>query len=114
MKAIGVELRSQGPVQVSMNLTNHEETLLHKAFAAVQQAAAAQWSGGRRNRTHGLVPEQALIETAQQALCLDRFEGRQVLSARLETAESRRHWATGRIPHQSKHSHLRPASGHLM
>ena len=51
MKAIGVELRSQGLVQVSMNLTNHEETPLHKAFAAVQRERQLT-GGGRRNRTH--------------------------------------------------------------
>jgi len=95
VKAIGVELRSQGLVQVSMNLTNHEETPLHKAFAAVQQAAAAHGVEVAGTELIGLVPEQALIETAQQALCLDRFERRQVLEARLETAESRS--AIGRL-----------------
>ena len=104
VKAIGVELRSQGLVQVSMNLTNHEETPLHKAFAAVQQAAAAH--GGRSPEPNliGLVPEQALIETGTTgALSGSIPRGRQVLEARFETAESRSAiGATGRIPHQSK------------
>ena len=63
----------------------------------------------------GLVPEQALIETAQQALCLDRFEGRQVLEARL--GDRRIAFGGGRLaasPPVKEHSHLRPASGHLM
>ena len=33
VKAIGVELKTLGLVQVSMNLTNHEETPLHVALA---------------------------------------------------------------------------------
>lgn len=95
MKAIGVDLRSQGLVQVSMNLTNQEETPLHKAFAAVQQEAAARGVEVAGTEIIGLVPEQALIETAQQALLLDRFDGRQVLEARLESVESRS--AIGRL-----------------
>ena len=95
VKAIGVDLRSQGLVQVSMNLTNQEETPLHKAFAAVQQEAAARGVEVAGTEIIGLVPEQALIETAQQALLLDRFDGRQVLEARLESVESRS--AIGRL-----------------
>lgn len=95
VKAIGVDLRSQGLVQVSMNLTNQAETPLHKAFAAVQQEAAARGVEVAGTEIIGLVPEQALMETAQQALSLDRFDGRQVLEARLESVESRS--AIGRL-----------------
>jgi len=89
VKAIGVQLRTQGLVQVSMNLTNHEETPLHAVFAAVQREAAACGVEVAGTEIVGLVPEQSLIETAQQALHLDRFERRQVLEARLDSAESR-------------------------
>jgi glutamate formiminotransferase/glutamate formiminotransferase/formiminotetrahydrofolate cyclodeaminase len=89
VKAIGVQLRTQGLVQVSMNLTNHEETPLHAVFAAVQREAAACGLEVAGTEIVGLVPEQSLIETAQQALHLDRFERRQVLESRLDSAESR-------------------------
>ncbi len=95
VKAIGVELRSQGLIQVSMNLTNHEETPLHVVFAAVQREAAACGVEVAGTEIVGLVPEQSLIETAQQALHLDRFEGQQVLEVRLGSAESRS--AIGRL-----------------
>lgn len=95
VKAIGVELRSQGLVQVSMNLTNHEETPLHVVFAAVQREAAARGVEVAGTEVVGLVPEQALIETAQQALHLNQFEGWQVLEARLDQPESRE--AIGRL-----------------
>jgi len=95
VKAIGVELKSQGLVQVSMNLTNHEETPLHAVFAVVQREAEAHGVELAGTEIVGLVPEQALIETARRALRLDRFEGRQVLEARLDSSESRE--AFGRL-----------------
>ena len=95
VKAIGVELKSQGLVQVSMNLTNYEETSLHVAFAAVEREAAARGVEVAGTEIVGLVPEQCLIDTAQQALRLDRFEGKQVLEIRLDSAESRA--AIGRL-----------------
>ena len=89
VKAIGIELRSQGLVQVSMNLTNYEETSIHVVFAAVEREAAARGVEVAGTEIIGLVPEQCLIDTAQQALRLDRFEGRQVLEMRLDSVESR-------------------------
>lgn len=95
VKAIGVELKSQGLVQVSMNLTNYEETSLHVVFTAVEREAAAHGVEVAGTEIVGLVPEQCLIDTAQQALRLDRFEGKQVLEMRLDSAESRA--AIGRL-----------------
>jgi glutamate formiminotransferase/formiminotetrahydrofolate cyclodeaminase len=95
VKAIGVELKSQQLVQVSMNVTNHEETPLHVVFAAVQREAAARGVEVAGTEIVGLVPEQALMETAQQALCLNQFDGRQVLESRLDRPESRE--AIGRM-----------------
>lgn len=95
VKAIGVNLKTAGLVQVSMNLTNHEETPLHVALAAVQKEAAAHGVDVAGTEIIGLVPEQALIATAQQALHLDQFDGRQILEARLDAVESRE--AFGRL-----------------
>lgn len=95
VKAIGVELKTQGLVQVSMNLTNYEETSLHVVFTAVEREAASRGVGVAGTEIIGLVPEQCLIDTAQQALRLDRFEGRQVLEMRLDSVESRA--AIGRL-----------------
>jgi glutamate formiminotransferase/glutamate formiminotransferase/formiminotetrahydrofolate cyclodeaminase len=102
VKAIGVDLKTAGLVQVSMNLTNHEETPLHVALAAVQREAEARGVDVAGTEIIGLVPEQALIATAQQALHLDQFESRQILEARLDAVESRE--AFGRLspPPQEK------------
>jgi formiminotetrahydrofolate cyclodeaminase len=78
-----------------MNLTNYEETSLHVVFTAVEREAAARGVEVAGTEIVGLVPEQCLIDTAQQALHLDRFEVRQVLEMRLDSAESRA--AIGRL-----------------
>src|SRR5204863_8264358 len=39
VKALGFELKSRGLVQVSMNLTDYEQTTIGQAFAAVNRAA---------------------------------------------------------------------------
>ncbi|GMV51537.1 MAG: hypothetical protein NBKEAIPA_00315 [Nitrospirae bacterium] len=110
VKAIGVELKRQGLVQVSMNLTNHLETPLHVAFAAVQREAAARGVAVAGTEIIGLVPQQALIEAVQQALQLERFEGSQILEARLNSGDLRE--AVGRLatspPSQEKAA---PVSG---
>ncbi len=109
VKAIGVELKSHSLVQVSMNLTNHEETPLHVVLAAVQREAAVHGVEVAGTEIVGLVPEQALMETAQQALCLNQFDGRQVLEARLDSSESRE--AIGRLAASKPgKDHFQPAA----
>ncbi|HQY57347.1 MAG: glutamate formimidoyltransferase [Nitrospira sp.] len=108
VKAIGVELTSQQLVQVSMNLTNHEETPLHVVFAAVQHEATARGVEVAGTEIVGLVPEQALMETAQQTLCLTQFDGRQVLEARLDRPESRE--AMGRLGLSQPSKEVSPVS----
>lgn len=95
VKAIGVDLKTAGLVQVSMNLTNHVETPLHVALAAVQKEAKMHGVGVAGTEIIGLVPEQALVATAQRALQLNQFDDRQILEARLDSVESRE--AFGRL-----------------
>ncbi len=109
VKAIGVELKSLGLVQVSMNLTNHEETPLHVVFAAVQREAEARGVDVAGTEIIGLVPEPALIATAQQALRLDRFDDRQVLESRLDSAESREAFGRLSVSQLSKEKPAPPA-----
>ena len=109
VKAIGVDLKTSGLVQVSMNLTNHEETPLHVAFAVVQREAEARGVDVAGTEIIGLVPEQALITTAQQALHLDQFDGRQVLEARLDSVESREAFGRLSAPQPFKTKAVLPA-----
>ena len=95
LKAIAIDLKTVGLVQVSMNLTNPDQTSLHVALAAVEKEAAACGVQVAGTELIGLVPEGALIATAQHALRMNQFDGRQVLETRLNSIESRE--AFGRV-----------------
>lgn len=112
VKAIGINLESRGLVQVSMNLTNFEDTSLSAALAAVRREAELRGIEVAGTEFVGLVPQQALLDVVQQALLVERFDGTQILEMRLEANESRE--AVGRltapapIPAQTKE---KPAVG---
>ncbi|MDQ6733325.1 MAG: glutamate formimidoyltransferase [Nitrospirota bacterium] len=95
VKAIGVELASQRLVQVSMNLTNYEETPIHVAFEAVRHEAKQLGVQIAGSEVIGLVPQQALIHAAEASLQLEGFDRSQVLETRLEMIMSREGAANG-------------------
>jgi glutamate formiminotransferase/formiminotetrahydrofolate cyclodeaminase len=84
LKAIGVPLASRGIVQVSMNLTNFEVTPIHVAFETVRREADKQGTTVVGSEIVGLVPQRALIQTAEASLKLERFDPTQVLETRLD------------------------------
>jgi glutamate formiminotransferase/glutamate formiminotransferase/formiminotetrahydrofolate cyclodeaminase len=86
VKAIGVELASRRLVQVSMNLTNFEETPIHVAFEAVKAEAEMRGVQVAGSEIVGLVPQQALLHAAQRFLALEQFDPNQVLETRLANA----------------------------
>jgi len=88
LKAIGVELASRRMVQVAMNLIDYEVTPLHVVFGAVQTQAALHGVTIAGSEIVGLVPQAALVETAMEALRLDRFDPAQVLETKIEAALS--------------------------
>jgi glutamate formiminotransferase len=83
VKAMGIALEDRGIVQVSMNLTNHEKTPIHRVFDAVRRAAARHGVSILESEIIGLVPESALVGAAQHYLQLERFAPAQVLEHRL-------------------------------
>jgi glutamate formiminotransferase / formiminotetrahydrofolate cyclodeaminase len=89
VKAIGVELTGRRLVQVSMNLTNYEETPIHVAFGAVRHEAERLGVQIAGSEVIGLVPQQALIHAAEASLQLEGFNRSQVLETRLEMIMSR-------------------------
>ncbi|WP_447978201.1 glutamate formimidoyltransferase [Candidatus Nitrospira bockiana] len=89
VKAIGVPLESRRLVQVSMNLTNFQATPIHVAYDAVRREAERHRVEVIESEIVGLVPQQALVQTAQAALKLTRFDPMQILETRLETALAR-------------------------
>jgi glutamate formiminotransferase/formiminotetrahydrofolate cyclodeaminase len=96
VKAIGVELTSRCLVQVSMNLTNHEETPIPVAFEAVRDEAARQGVQIAGSEVIGLVPQRALLQAAEFFLKLEGFDHSQVLETRLELALAQQTQGRGR------------------
>ena len=83
VKAVGVALEKQGMVQVSINLTNYRVTSVHRAFAAVREEAARRGIEVCGSEIYGMVPAEALIDAARDALMLTDFDLGQVLDLRL-------------------------------
>lgn len=83
VKAIGLELKSQGWVQVSMNLVNYHQTPVHVAFEAVKRAAALKGVAVIKSELVGLIPQEALAQTAGHDLQIDALTQAQTLEHRL-------------------------------
>jgi len=83
VKALGFELKDRGIVQVSMNMVDYKASQLFKAFELVK--ALAQHHGVQilESEIVGLVPMEALIDTAEFYLQLDRFSKNQILETKL-------------------------------
>ena len=81
LKALG--LLVGGRAQVSMNLTDLERTSLPAALEAVGEAAAAHGASVEDTELVGMMPLEALIQTARHHLKLPGFERKNVLEAGL-------------------------------
>jgi glutamate formiminotransferase len=87
VKALGLPLAGRGLVQVSMNLTDFEQTPLHVVFDAVQREAAARGVAIAGSEIIGLVPKKALEDAAAHYLKCENFETGLVLENRLRALE---------------------------
>lgn len=67
-KAIGWYIDEYGIAQVSMNITNMNETPLHAAFDEVNRAAAARGLRVTGTEIVGLVPKRAIIDAGKHYL----------------------------------------------
>jgi glutamate formiminotransferase len=82
-KAMGVALTERGMVQVSMNMTDYTRTALYRAFELVRVEARRYGVSVAGSEIIGLVPMEALVDTASYYLGLEDFSVNQVLEARL-------------------------------
>ena len=83
LKAIGVDLRSRGLVQVSMNLTNFHQTSIQDAFHAVQKEASKRRVEIEESEIVGLIPKDSLPSNSISHLKLKKWNPDQVLETRL-------------------------------
>jgi len=86
VKALGMELKERGIVQVSMNLTNFRNTPLPRVLELVRREAARFGVPVVGTEIVGLIPEEALVQVAEYYLQLEKFSLGQVLERRIEEA----------------------------
>ena len=84
LKAMGVPLASRKLAQVSMNLTDFEETPIQLAFEAVRAEASRYGVAVAGSEIIGLVPRKALESVDLASLRLENFRPSMVLENRLE------------------------------
>jgi len=82
-KAMGVELKDRGITQVSINMTDYTRPALYRAFELVRVEARRYGVSIVGSEIIGLVPMEALIDTASYYLGLENFSMEQVLEARM-------------------------------
>ncbi|MBI1738552.1 MAG: glutamate formimidoyltransferase, partial [Acidobacteria bacterium] len=82
-KAMGVDLRARNLAQVSINMTDFEQTPLHRVFEMVKREAARYGVMIVGSEIVGLVPKRAIELTADFYLQLENFSPMQVLENRL-------------------------------
>lgn len=82
-KAMGVALEERGITQVSMNLTDYTRTAIYRAHELVRIEANRYGVPVVGAEVIGLVPMEALAETAAYYLGLENFSMQQVLEAKL-------------------------------
>ena len=77
------ELKDRGITQVSINMTDYTKTALYRAFELVRIEARRYGVSIVGSEIIGLVPMEALIDTASYYLGLENFSMQQVLEARI-------------------------------
>ncbi len=82
-KGIGLELKERGIVQVSMNMTDYTKTALYRSFELIKIEAKKYGVNIVGSEIIGLVPMEALIDTAVYFLGIENFSMEQVLEARI-------------------------------
>jgi glutamate formiminotransferase len=82
-KGIGIELKDRGQVQVSMNMTDYTKTALYRVFELIKIEARRYGVNVIGSEIVGLVPMEALMDTAAYYLGLEDFSIKQVLESRI-------------------------------
>ena len=86
VKALG--LLVEGRAQVSMNLTNYRRTPLPRVVETIRREAERYGVAIHHTELVGLIPQEALVDTAVWYTQLDQFETEQILERKLYAATS--------------------------
>jgi glutamate formiminotransferase len=83
VRAMGVDLKEKGMVQVSMNLTNYRVTGIAKVFDFIREEALKKGVEIGESEIVGLIPLEVLEGIAQHYLKYPSFSIRQVMEQRI-------------------------------
>jgi glutamate formiminotransferase/formiminotetrahydrofolate cyclodeaminase len=83
----GLGMLVEGKAQVSMNLTNYRQTPVFRVVEAIRREAARYGVAIHHSELVGLIPQEALIDSAVWYLQLDGFTPDQILETRLQAAQ---------------------------
>jgi glutamate formiminotransferase / formiminotetrahydrofolate cyclodeaminase len=88
VKSMGVELKARNLAQVSINLTDFEQTPMHRVHELVKREAERYGAVPVGSEIVGLVPKKALEMAADYFLQLENFSPGQVFENKLESVLS--------------------------
>ena len=83
VRAMGVDLKEKGMVQVSMNLTNYRVTGIAKVFDLIREEALKRGVEIGESEIVGLIPLEVFEGIAQHYLKYPKFSMRQVIEQRI-------------------------------
>jgi glutamate formiminotransferase len=89
VKALGLELKSRRQTQISMNLTDYEETPIFRVFEMVKREAARYGAPITGSEIVGLVPQAALLACSEFYLQIENFSIDLILERRLQAELSK-------------------------
>src|SRR5271168_2059250 len=88
VKSMGVDLKARNLAQVSINLTDYEQTPMHRVYEMVKREAARYGVMPVGSEIVGLVPKKAIEMAADFFLQLENFSPAQVFENKLAAALS--------------------------
>jgi glutamate formiminotransferase len=83
VKALGMEIKERGIVQVSMNLTNYQVTSVYKVYDKIKEMAEDAGVSVVESEVIGLIPLAAMVECAEHYLKANEFRYEQLLEPRI-------------------------------
>jgi len=86
VKSMGVELKARKLAQVSINLTDFEQTPMHRVYEMVKREAERYGAVPVGSEIVGLIPKKAIEMAADFFLQLENFSPAQVFENKLEAA----------------------------
>ncbi len=85
-RALGFEIADRNCVQVSINMTNYLQTPLYRVLETIKSEAARWGTMVTSTEIVGLVPSEAISNSARWYLMLENFSREQILEERLSKA----------------------------